>query len=137
YPRIVVDLTPRATSVDSRYELAGRRNTAMRKSERRPFGTLPSPARIASPIDPEYERRPTFDRRLSRTLGRRSKKIAQGLMRVAFGALGYLTRSESYQGALMPGDPRVRRILLVRIDLLGDTVLLTAAVRALRRSYPH
>ena len=88
-------------------------------------------------MDPEYERRATFERRLIRALARHAKKAAQRVMRATFGSVGYLTRGDPPRRPLVTGDPRIRRILLVRVDLLGDTVLLTAAVRALRRGYPH
>jgi lipopolysaccharide heptosyltransferase II len=86
--------------------------------------------------DPEYERRASFERRLLRMLGRVAKKGAQRVIRGALGKIGALCRERGEPPPIRPGDPSVRRILLVRVDLLGDTVLLTAAVRALRRGYP-
>ncbi|HKW22560.1 MAG TPA: lipopolysaccharide heptosyltransferase II, partial [Ktedonobacterales bacterium] len=37
---------------------------------------------------------------------------------------------------LYPGSSSIRRILVVRVDLLGDTVLTTPAIATLRRGYP-
>jgi lipopolysaccharide heptosyltransferase II len=89
-----------------------------------------------APEDAEYEQRPPFERRLMRLVGRVAKRAAQRVVRRALGTLGCLTRERHPLPPICPGDPTVRRILLVRVDLLGDTVLLTAAVRALRRGYP-
>ena len=85
----------------------------------------------------EYAQRPPFERRLVGLLRRLTKRRAQRGLRLALGALGYLTRdSHTVLPALRAGDPAIRRILIVRVDLLGDTVLTTPALRALRRAYP-
>lgn len=117
-------------------------NTAMRTTKRPSFKMLSVLAPATAPsidttIDSTYDHRPTFEQRVARVVARRAKKAAQRLMRSAFGAIGYVTRYDRPRLPLLPGDPRIRRILLVRVDLLGDTVLLTAAVRALRRGYPR
>ncbi len=90
----------------------------------------------AASEDAEYERRPAFEQRLTGLLGRVAKKAAQWLIRRMLGALGYLVRERAPLPPLRPADATIRRILVVRVDLLGDTVLLTAAIRALRRGYP-
>lgn len=92
---------------------------------------------VSGSADPEYERRASFEQRLLRMVGRIAKKAAQRFVRGALGTLGLVFRERGSLPPLRPGDPAVRRILLVRVDLLGDTVLLTAAVRAMRRGYPN
>ncbi|MEO7002414.1 MAG: lipopolysaccharide heptosyltransferase II, partial [Ktedonobacterales bacterium] len=85
-----------------------------------------------------YETRPPVEARATTFVGRRVKRLAQALLRAGFGALGALLRDwHDPLPPLYPGDARIRRILVVRVDLLGDTVLSTPAVRALRRAYPR
>ncbi len=86
--------------------------------------------------EPGYDTRPAFDARLARRLARLTKRVVQALLRLAIGAAGYGARP----GALPQRGAargRVRRILVVRVDLLGDVVLTLPAVRALRRAYPE
>jgi len=77
-----------------------------------------------------YDTRPTFEARLAGETKRAVKRRAQALLRLAIGAVGWLTRDRRYAVAPQAGDPAIRRILVVRVDLLG-------AVRALRRAYPR
>lgn len=86
--------------------------------------------------EPVYDTRPAFDARLARRLARLTKRVVQALLRLAIGAAGYSARpgAPSQRGA---ARERVRRILVVRVDLLGDVVLTLPAVRALRRAYPE
>ncbi|HZC08137.1 MAG TPA: lipopolysaccharide heptosyltransferase II [Ktedonobacterales bacterium] len=95
-------------------------------------------AALGAAFEPDYESRPTFDQRLTRMVGRMVKRRAQAILRWGLGAIGAALRD--WQEPLPPlraGDPRIRRILVVRVDLLGDVVLSTPAVRALRRAYPR
>ncbi len=88
-------------------------------------------------LDPGYATRAPFEKRFARVGLRVLKRLAQFGLRQLLGGIGYLTRQR--RGPLEPlraGDPAIRRILVVRVDLLGDTVLSTPAVRALRRGYP-
>ena len=88
--------------------------------------------------EPGYETRPSVDQRLKRMAGRVLKRRAQGMLRWGLGTLGAALRD--WRDPLPPlraGDPCIRRILVVRVDLLGDVVLSTPAVRALRRAYPR
>ena len=92
----------------------------------------------AADAEPGYESRPTFDQRLARMAGRVLKRRAQATLRWGLGRLGAALRDwEEPLPPLHAGDPRIRRILVVRVDLLGDVVLSTPAVRALRRAYPR
>src|SRR5690348_9412415 len=93
-----------------------------------------TPAR-AETREPGYDMRPAFDTRLARRLARLTKRVAQTLLWPAIGAAGYGVRRVARS---QPGTARgpVRRILVVRVDLLGDVVLTLPAVRALRRGYP-
>ena len=88
--------------------------------------------------EPGYEQRPPFDKRLIQSVQRRLKKRTQRLLSATLGAIGYLTRDRSLRRRkpLRAGDLRIRRILVVRVDMLGDLVLTTPAIRALRRAYP-
>jgi lipopolysaccharide heptosyltransferase II len=83
-----------------------------------------------------YDRRPAFDARLGTAAKHGTKRRAQRGLRLVLGVLGWLTRDRAVHPPLRPGDPGVRRILVVRVDLLGDVVLSLPAVRALRRAYP-
>jgi lipopolysaccharide heptosyltransferase II len=89
-------------------------------------------------FEPGYESRPTVDQRLARMAGRALKRQAQGALRWGLGRLGAALRDwDEPLPPLRAGDPGIRRILIVRVDLLGDVVLSTPAVRALRRAYPR
>jgi lipopolysaccharide heptosyltransferase II len=94
---------------------------------------------LSNPVaEPGYEQRPTFDRRLGQSAQRRLKKRTQRLLWSTLGAVGYLFRDRSRRRhkPLHAGDRRIRRILLVRVDMIGDLVLTTPAIRALRLAYP-
>ncbi len=98
-----------------------------------------TPSHAAQPrsAEPGYDARPALEGRVARMLVRSLKPRGQGGLRAVLGMIGRATGGK--RGALpppRPGDPSVRRILVVRVDLLGDTVLSTPAVRALRRGYP-
>ncbi len=85
----------------------------------------------------DYDRRPSIETRARRVIQRILKRGAQRLLWRGIGAVGYLIRPRhASTKALYPGDSSVRRILVVRVDLLGDTVLTTPAIAALRRGYP-
>jgi lipopolysaccharide heptosyltransferase II len=88
--------------------------------------------------EPGYEQRPPFDKRLLQSVRRRLKKRTQRLLWSTLGAIGYLTRDRSLRQRkpLRAGDRHIKRILVVRVDMLGDLVLTTPAIRALRRAYP-
>ncbi|MDE3229572.1 MAG: glycosyltransferase family 9 protein, partial [Chloroflexota bacterium] len=92
----------------------------------------------AAVSEPGYESRPSIDQRIGRAAGRALKWRAQVALRWGLGWLGAALRD--WREPLPPlraGDPAIRRILVVRVDLLGDVVLSTPAVRALRRAYPR
>src|SRR5579863_750430 len=84
-----------------------------------------------------YETRPGFEARLASRGERAAKGWAKALVRFVLGAVGFATRTRRADGPdLRAGNPAVRRILVTRVDLLGDVVLSLPAVRALRRAYP-
>jgi lipopolysaccharide heptosyltransferase II len=85
--------------------------------------------------DAGYDQRPSFDARLAERAKQITKRRGQWLLRLAFGAVGYATRGDPRPGAASERPPR--RILVVRVDLLGDVVLSLPAVRALKRAYPE
>jgi lipopolysaccharide heptosyltransferase II len=82
-----------------------------------------------------YDTRPSFAGRLAALLKRLAKKRAQAALRQALALIGLATTRRD-SGGQSPTGTSVRRILVVRVDLLGDTVLSLPAVRALRRAYP-
>src|SRR6185312_14067847 len=85
-----------------------------------------------------YDRRSSLETRAIRVVQRFFKRRAQRLLWYGIGAIGYLMRRRHPANSpLYPGNPTVLRILVVRVDLLGDTVLTTPAIAALRRGYPH
>ncbi|MFI5271614.1 MAG: lipopolysaccharide heptosyltransferase II [Ktedonobacterales bacterium] len=80
-----------------------------------------------------YETRPAFEARVARRVEGGTKHSAKRALRLAIGIVGWLTRTP--RGAGAPATPQ--RILVTRVDLLGDVVLSLPAVRALRRAYPN
>lgn len=104
----------------------------------------PSPANHPQEIDAvhavewSYDTRPQFDVRMSRAIKRKLKRRAQQVLRVFLAGIGRLTTDTLRDGESRnhrSGDHRIRRILVVRVDLLGDVVLSLPAVRALKRAY--
>ncbi len=87
--------------------------------------------------DAAYAARPGFEERLGERLKRVIKRRAQRALWLALAALGRATQTPVARTSTpRAGSPEVRRILVVRVDLLGDVVLSLPAVRALRRAYP-
>lgn len=108
--------------------------SACRPRERR--GPLAGVPVIATA--PDYDARPPVERRLTHAVARSFKPSAQRALRLVLGIAGYLTRERGQPlPPLRAGDERIQRILVVRVDLLGDTVLSLPAVRVLARAYPH
>lgn len=88
--------------------------------------------------EPLYDVRPSPEARLGSYQKLRVKRVVQRAIRAALGLAGRATSlRRSTADPLRAGDPRVRRILVVRVDLIGDAVLSLPAVRALRRAYPR
>ncbi|HEV2239188.1 MAG TPA: hypothetical protein VGR57_21210, partial [Ktedonobacterales bacterium] len=80
-----------------------------------------------------YDQRPTLGGRLLRATLRYVKRAAQAVVGLAMDSASMLPRPRQ---SGVRGDRRVRRILVIRVDLIGDVVLSLPAVRALRRAYP-
>lgn len=94
--------------------------------------------RASSQGDETFDRRRTFEARLAARSQRALKPRAQRLLWLLVGALGFLTRtSRTDDPTLEAGNPDIARILVVRVDLLGDVVLTLPVVRAMRRAYPN
>ncbi len=96
-----------------------------------------SGARPEIEISAYYDRRASFEGRLGAQAKRLTKRRAQRGLRLFLGTVGWLSRGRATYPPLQPGDPAVKRILVVRVDLLGDVVLSLPAVRVLRRTYPN
>lgn len=88
--------------------------------------------------DAMYDRRPAFDARLAAVWKARAKLAVQKVIFTALSVIGPLSDLHIRpRKPLRPGDPAVRRILIVRADLIGDLVLSLPAVEALHKAYPH
>src|SRR5215469_602033 len=87
--------------------------------------------------DPGYDLRPPFDDRLAERAKLLTKRRGQWLLRLALGAVGFATRTRMAPPHPSFGGERPQRILVVRVDLLGDVVLSLPAVRALARAFPE
>ncbi|MGH2516406.1 MAG: glycosyltransferase family 9 protein, partial [Ktedonobacterales bacterium] len=85
-------------------------------------------------VERAYDSRPSFDVRLAEALKRRLKRRVQQGLRAALGGAGRVAAGQSGGESRSTGP--VQRILVVRLDLLGDVVLSLPAVRALKRAYP-
>lgn len=98
--------------------------------------TPPGVTASAVTREPGYDTRPAFEARLGRRLAQLTKRAVQALLWLGVGVAGYGARrlERHHEGAARGW---VRRILVVRVDLLGDVVLTLPAVRALRRAYPE
>lgn len=90
-----------------------------------------------TPSASSYDRRPRLDVRARRVVQRILKRRAQRLLWHGIGLIGYAIRRRNVPTTpLYAGNPSIRRILVVRVDLLGDTVLSMPMIAALRRGYP-
>jgi lipopolysaccharide heptosyltransferase II len=90
--------------------------------------------------DDGYPTRPTFKRRLRNLVVHTSRgllgKVIYGVVSV-WGALLKSGRLGKKYPPLRPETFRPRRILVIRLDLIGDLVLSMVLARALKRTYPE
>lgn len=90
-----------------------------------------------APSERDYDWRPALDRRFEAAVNRKVKRQVQRLVWAALSTVGRLSRlGRRLGGPLHSGDQRIKRILVVRTDLIGDLVLTLPAFRALRQGYP-
>jgi lipopolysaccharide heptosyltransferase II len=82
-----------------------------------------------------YDVRPPLEGRLLRAALKRLKLAGQAALRLGVGAAGTLAGGASTRSRGAGGE-RIQRILIIRLDLIGDVVLSLPAVRALHRAYP-
>ncbi len=87
--------------------------------------------------DAAYDSRPAFGDRLAARVERTAKSRVQHMLRFIIGAAGFLTRTTADGPTLRAGNRDIRRILVIRVDLIGDVVLSLPAVRALKRAHPE
>lgn len=90
--------------------------------------------------DDGYPQRPTTKQRIRKLLVRASRGgIGWCIFLVvsAWGALLKLRRLGRHSTPLQAGSFHPRRILVIRLDLIGDLVLSMVAVRVLKRTYPE
>jgi lipopolysaccharide heptosyltransferase II len=83
-----------------------------------------------------YDVRQPLGGRLMRAMLRRLKLAGQAALRLSFGAAGILTAAAEDSHDRDPEGTRIRRVLVIRLDLIGDVVLSLPVVRALRDAYP-
>ena len=85
----------------------------------------------------EYDARPEFETRLRVAGKRRAKRAVQWIVRLGLAVVGMASSLRVVpRSPLRAGDPRIRRILVIRTDLIGDLVLSLPALAAMRRAYP-
>jgi lipopolysaccharide heptosyltransferase II len=94
-------------------------------------------SRLLSSRQTRYDQRPTLGGRFLRATLRRLKWAGQAVLRFVLGLAGTLVQGAGQHRQRWDGDPTVRRILVIRLDLIGDVVLSLPAVRALHRAYPQ
>ena len=96
-------------------------------------------ASIEDSRDDGYPTRPTAKQRLRKTVVRASRgllgKAIYGAVSI-WGAGRMLSRAGKRYPPLRPPTFHPRRILVIRLDLIGDLVLSMVIVRVLKRSYP-
>ncbi|HEV7128153.1 MAG TPA: lipopolysaccharide heptosyltransferase II [Ktedonobacterales bacterium] len=104
-----------------------------------PSSRLNQAPTVAHPPSPfAYDQRPALAQRLASTWGLRAKHIVQRLVYAGLAGAGLLSGLRiGRTQPLRPGDPRIRRILVIRVDLIGDVVLSLPAIQALRQGYPN
>lgn len=84
-----------------------------------------------------YDQRPAIDQRMEAALNRRTKRAVQAVVWMLLALAGRVSRLRGGpRGPLRAYDRGIRRILVVRTDLIGDLVLTLPAIRALRQGYP-
>jgi lipopolysaccharide heptosyltransferase II len=89
-------------------------------------------------LEAAYAARPPFEARLTARVKMATKSRAQRLLKLLIAALGFLTRTgQAAQPLLQAGNPAIQRILVIRVDLIGDVVLSLPAIRVLKRAYPQ
>lgn len=89
--------------------------------------------------DDGYPTRPTLKRRLRKIFVRASRGLLGGAIYAAmslWGGARTLTRLGKQYPPLNPAAFQPRRILVIRLDLIGDLVLSMVLVRVLKRTYP-
>lgn len=87
-----------------------------------------------------YPTRPDSRRRLRKTGIRASKTVLNTCIFLFLSMVGLLLRLGSIGKTYLPlsiQDIQPRRILVIRLDLIGDLVLSMVVVRALKRAYPQ
>lgn len=90
--------------------------------------------------DDGYPTRPTFKKKARKVIVRACRSILSGSILAGltlWGGILQLGRLGKYYAPLEPGKFQPRRILVIRLDLIGDLVLSTVVVRALKRTYPE
>src|SRR5258708_28281374 len=90
--------------------------------------------------DDGYPTRPTAKQRLRKAFVRASRGLLGKAIYAAVSLWGgelKLSRSGKRYPPLRPETFQPRRILVIRLDLIGDLVLSMVIVRALKRTYPR
>jgi lipopolysaccharide heptosyltransferase II len=94
----------------------------------------------ASGEDDGYPTRPTGRQRARKIVVRFSRRLLGAVIYAAvslWGGVRWLRRLGKRYSPLRPDSFRPERILVIRLDLIGDLVLSMVLVRVLRRTYPE
>ncbi|MGH2509441.1 MAG: glycosyltransferase family 9 protein, partial [Ktedonobacteraceae bacterium] len=89
--------------------------------------------------DDGYPTRPTMKQKVRKIFVRTSRGLLGAVIFATMSVVGSLLklgRVGKHYPPLRPGTFRPRRILVIRLDLIGDLVLSMVAVRVLKRAYP-
>ncbi len=99
-----------------------------------------SKQRLSSLDEYGYPLRPTSQRTLRNFFVRTSKRFLSLAIYLLLSVFGAFLQSSSKRKALTPLTPATfspKRILLIRVDLIGDLVMSLTALRVLKRAYPN
>lgn len=99
----------------------------------------------ADPVAPDldeygYPIRPDAQRKLRNAVVHTSKRILLGGISLALGGVGAYLKLRALGRGRVPLTPQTfhpKRILVVRVDLIGDLVMSMTVVRQLKRTYPE
>ncbi|WP_220194462.1 lipopolysaccharide heptosyltransferase II [Ktedonospora formicarum] len=99
----------------------------------------------AEPVAPDldeygYPTRPDTQRKLRNAIVHTSKRLLLGGIALTLGGIGAFLKLKEMGRSRVPLTPKTfhpRRILVIRVDLIGDLVMSMTVVRQLRRTYPE
>lgn len=87
-----------------------------------------------------YDSRPPLSRRIRNLVVHSAKRLVQRMIYGGLACIGFITRQVVHPDLSQPIDnvlADAKRILVIRLDLIGDVVLTTPVVRALHKANPE